>query len=239
MKNLQAFLLCAAIAIAPTAALAQMSPAPMMPMATAAPTEAPSTAAEQAFYKLASTTLMKRYPTPASAEKAGWFRFNNEDRTGAISYINPAYFNSPDAQHPQQLWYDVNGRLLGADFSQLVASQPNGPTLFGLLPARFGKVPLHIHWGRKLADGTIDYGLFVRASDFTAAGLDPLKATPADLVKLGKVKSAAEVAFVFSDLNNYDATMWLIPNPAGQFADKNPNVKPSANQGKSPTERQT
>jgi hypothetical protein len=33
--------------------------------------------------------------------------------------------------------------------------------------------------------------------------------------------------------------MWLIPNPSGQFADLNPNVKPSPNQGKAPVERQT
>jgi hypothetical protein len=238
MKALRTFLLCAAIAGAPSLAAAQ-SAAPMMPMATAAPAQIPMTAAEQTFYQLASSTLAKLYPTPAAAEKGGWIRFNNEDRSGAISYVNPAYFDSPDAQHPQQLWYDVNGRLLGADFSQLVATHPNGPTLFGILPARFSKTPLHIHYVAKRADGTLDYGLFVRASDFTAAGLDPTKATAADLVKLGKVKSAADVAFVFSDLNNYDATIWLIPNPAGQFADTNPNVKPSPNQGKAATERQT
>jgi hypothetical protein len=238
MKAIRTFLVCAAIAAAPSLAAAQ-SAAPMMPMATAAPAQTPLTAAEQAFYQLASSTLEKLYPTPAAAEKGGWIRFNNEDRSGAISYVNPAYFDSPDAQHPQQLWYDVHGRLLGADFSQLVATHPNGPALFGILPARFSKVPLHIHSVVKRPDGTLDYGLFVRAADFTAAGLDPTKATAADLVKLGKMKSAADVAFVFSDLNNYDATIWLIPNPAGQFADTNPNVKPSPNQGKSPTERQT
>lgn len=227
---------------APAAMVAQMSPAPMMasamPMASAAPAQIPLTAAEQTLYQNA-LPLLKLYPTPAAAEKAGWFRFNNEDRSGAISYVNPAYFTSPDALHPQQLWYDANGRLMGVDFSQLVAAAPNGPTLFGILPARFDKVPLHIHYGMKLANGTIDYGLFVRASDFTAAGLDPTKATAADLVKLGKVKSVSDVAFVFSDLSNWDATMWLIPNPAGQFAEKNPTVLPSANQGKMPSERQT
>ena len=59
------------------------------------------------------------------------------------------------------------------------------------------------------------------------------------LVKLGKVKRASDVKFVFANLNNWDAMMWLIPNPAGQFEDKNPLVKPSANQGKMPSERRT
>ena len=234
MKRIHALLLCATIAAAtPGIAAAQSA----MPMAKAVPAQLPMTATERSFYLLASSRLAKLYPKPAAAEKAGWIRFNNADRTGAISYVNPAYFDSPDAQHPQQLWYDVHGRLLGADFSQLVATHPNGPTLAGISPARFGKVPLHIHYVAKRADGTLDYGLFVRASEFTAAGLDPTKARAADLVKLGKVKAASDVAFVFSDLNNYDATMWLIPNPAGQFADANPNVKPSAMQGKAPTER--
>jgi hypothetical protein len=175
----------------------------------------------------------------SGGQKAGYFRFNNEDRSGAISYENPKYFDTPDPSHPQQLWYDVNGRLLGGDWSQTVAAAPNGPTLFGLSPARFHKIPLHVHYGVKRADGTIDYGLFVRAADFTAAGLDPLHPTAADLVKLGKVTAADQVAFVFALLNNYDAQMWVIPNPNGQFADLNPNVKPSPNQGKAPAERQT
>ena len=106
-------------------------------------------------------------------------------------------------------------------------------------PARFHKIPLHVHYGAKRADGSIDYGLFVRASDFVAAGLDPLHPTAADLVKLGKVASADQVAFVFALLNNYDAQMWVIPNAAGQFADLNPAVTPSPDQGKAPAERRT
>ena len=148
---------------------------------------------------------------------------------------NPKYFDSPDAGHPQQLWYDVNGKLLGGDWSQTVASSPNGPTLFGLSPSRFHKIPLHIHYGAKRADGSIDYGLFVRASDFTAAGLDPLHPTAADLVKLGKVTSADKVAFVFALLNNYDAQMWVIPNATGQFADLNPGDQTVTEPGQSRT----
>lgn len=239
MKRMRALLLAAALLAAPAVAGAQMmTPAPMAMPATA-PTQAPMTAAEQTFYTTASAAVTKLYPNPAAAEKAGYFRFNNEDKSGAISWENPKYFDSPDAGHPQQLWYDVNGRLLGGDWSQTVAASPSGPTLFGLSASRFHKIPLHIHYGAKRADGTIDYGLFVRASDFTAAGLDPLHPTAADLVKLGKVASADKVAFVFALLNNYDAQMWVIPNAAGQFADLNPAIAPSPNQGKAAPERQT
>jgi hypothetical protein len=235
MKRCRALLLCAALAVAPSVAGAQMA----MPTATPPPAQAPMTPAEQSFYAQASATLQKLYPTPAAAAKAGYFRYNNEDRSGAISYENPKFFETPDVEHPQQLWYDVNGRLLGGDFSQLVASHPDGPTLFGLSAARFHKIPLHVHYAVKRPDGSIDYGLYVRAADFTAAGLDALHPTPADLVKLGKVTSPDQVVFVFALLNNWDAQMWLIPNPSGQFADLNPDVKPSPNQGKAPVERQT
>ena len=162
MKRPRALLLCAVLAIAPAAAGAQMSAPP--------PAQAPMTAAERTVYAQASTMLRRLYPNPAAAAKAGYFRYTNEDRSGAISYENPKYFETPNVEHPQQLWYAVNGRLLGADFSQLVASHPNGPTLFGLSPSRFHKVPLHIHYTAKRPDGSIDYGLYVPAADFTAAG---------------------------------------------------------------------
>jgi hypothetical protein len=227
MDRFRALALLATAAFAPSVAGAQTPP------------QAPLTPAERRFYATASTALRTRYPTPAAAERGGWFRYNNEDETGAISYMNPAYFNSPDPAHPQQLWYDVHGRLLGADFSQTVAAHPAGPTLFGISSARFHEIPLHVHYGIIHPSGTIEYGVYVAADDFTAAGLDPLHPTKADLVKLGKVKSVDDVAFVFANLNNWDAEIWVIPNPAGQFADANPNVKPSPSQGVSPSERRT
>jgi len=235
MTYARSLFLALAIAMVPPAAGAQMA----MPMAPASPpAQAPLTAAEQQFAMTASATIRKLYPTPAAAEAAGYFRYNNEDDSGAISYENPLYFNTPDPAHPQQLWFDVNGRVLGGDWSQTVAASPAGPTLFGLGPSRFHKIPLHIHYGVRRPDGTIQYGVFVRAADFTAAGLDPLHPTPADLVKLGKVASVDQVAFVFAMQNNWDAQMWVIPNASGPFADLNPAVKPSPQQGKEPAEKQ-
>ena len=201
-----------------------------MSMPTARPTAAPLNAAEASFYERASAALQRLYPNPAAAEKAGYFRFSNEDNTGAISYVDTNYFNTPEVSHPQQLWYDVKGRLLGGDFSQTVAAHPE-PTLFDLQRVRFHHVPLHVHFGLKSADGSIRYGLYVSAAAYTASGGDPLHPTAEGLVKMGKAASPGQVAFVFALVENWDAQMWLIPNPAGQFADANPNVKPSATQG--------
>jgi hypothetical protein len=55
---------------------------------TPAPTPAALSAAEEKFIAAARTTLIARYPTPATAEKAGYVRYTNEDDTGAISYAN-------------------------------------------------------------------------------------------------------------------------------------------------------
>lgn len=230
-RTLLGTLLGLTIAAMPLGALAA-DPMPMAPMNTspAAARTAPLTPAESTFAAGATSTLTRLYATTAVAEKAGYARYTNEDRSGAISYVNPKNIPS-DISHPAQLWYDVNGRLIGADYSQNVADAPNGPTLFGLSAARFHKIPLHVHYVTRAADGKLTYGLFIPADAFRAAGGDPEHPTAADLVKMGKVPSADHVALVVAITNNWDAQVWVVPNPDGQFADNNPNVKPSANQG--------
>jgi hypothetical protein len=46
-------------------------------------------------------------------------------------------------------------------------------------------------------------------------------------VKVGAVDSPERVATVFLFPHIWDVTIWVLPNPDGPFADKNPNVKPS------------
>ena len=83
--------------------------------------------AETTFVKSVQADLMKRFPTAAAAEKAGFFRYTNEDNTGAISYTN-GQWQSTDKRKPTQLWYDVdlhtkrggNGRLHRQRRSELV-----------------------------------------------------------------------------------------------------------------------
>ncbi len=69
-----------------------------------APAKLPDTPvrAEVQFVNSIQADLMKRFPTAADAEKAGYFRYTTEDNTGAISYANLAW-QSVDAKHPSQL----------------------------------------------------------------------------------------------------------------------------------------
>jgi hypothetical protein len=190
---------------------------------------------EVSFVGSVTKDLNARFATPADAEKAGYFRYNNEDKTGAISYANLQWNSAADPAHPQpsQLWYDVKGHLLGADFSVPLTDQ-NGaapPKLWGLDPGRWSKFKhAHVHY---ILNGTSDaaYGHAVRATDFTKNGGDLNDPSAAPLVKMGKVKSAADVAKVFTFPAQWDVEVWVTPNPLGAFAETDPLVKPSKNAG--------
>ena len=181
---------------------------------------------EIAFIRSIQKDLNARFATPAQAEKAGYFRYTNEDNTGAISYAN-LQWQSSDPQHPSQLWYDVHGNLLGADFSILRHASTKAPSLWGVNPARWEKIPAHVHW--VLVGPNDAYGHATSTKKFAAAGGNLANPQAATVVKLGKVKNAAQVRYVFLLPAIWDIDVWVKHNPNGAFADKNPLVIPSAN----------
>jgi hypothetical protein len=209
----------AALLLAPRFAFAA-DPAP-------APTPATLSPAEQRFVHDASAALAKEYPTPAAAEAAGYVRYTNEDETGAISYENSAHWNSTSIDAPSQLWYDVKGRLIGADYSVLFADHPAPPSLFGISPTRFFPENAHVHFVIRNPDGSLTYSRAIGFRKYAATGLDAMHPTAAGLVKAGAVASPDRVATVFLFPHIWDVTVWVVPNPAGAFADANPDVKPS------------
>lgn len=195
---------------------------------TAKPSGKPA-GSEVAFVQKVSADLNARFATSADAEKAGFFRYNNEDETGAISYTN-LHWDSSDGQ-PSQLWYDVHGKLLGADYSIPLngSNSASAPNLWGVNPQRWDKFGrAHVHYILKNADGSLKYGLAVSGKAFTGAGGDLSNPQAATLVKLGKAPNAAQVATVFTFPAQWDLELWVTPNPSGAFADKNPLVHPSA-----------
>lgn len=190
---------------------------------------------EVAFVQQVTKDLNARFATPADAEKAGYFRYNNEDKTGAISYANLQWNSAADQANPlpSQLWYDVKGHLLGADFSVPLTDQNSAasPKLWGLDSGRWFKFKhAHVHY---VLQGMTDaaYGHAVRAADFIKNGGSLEAPTAEPLVKMGKVKSADQVVKVFTFPAQWDVEVWVTPNPKGAFADANPLVKPSKNAG--------
>jgi hypothetical protein len=183
--------------------------------------------AEVRFVQSIQQDLVHRFPSAADAEKAGYVRYTYEDYTGAISYANRQWQSDP--QHPSQLWYDVNGNLLGADFSILKSTSAQPPHLWGINPARWVSFRPHIHYiATDPKTGNPVYG-GLRLQKFTGAGGDPDHPTADVLVKAGVVKDASAVQTVFLFPAIWDLIVWVKPNPNGAFADKNPNVIPTKN----------
>lgn len=210
-----AYALLAAVAL--TAAVAS---ADQNPTKTGKPS--PS---ESAFVASMQSDLMARFPTAADAERAGYFRYTNEDNTGAISYAN-LNWQSTDPKHPSQLWYDTNGALLGADFSVLTSNTPARPSLWGVDPGRWYEFDAHIHWvARDPSTGKLTYDHYASDSAFVKAGGNLNDPTAATLVAMKKVPNAKDVVKVFLFPSVWDLIVWVKPNPNGAFAEKNPDVK--------------
>ena len=194
------------------------------PTATLSPV---ATGSEAVFVKGIQKDLMARFPTAADAEKAGYFRYTNEDEDGAISYAN-LHWQSGDPQHPSQLWYDVHGNLLGADFSVEQSTSPAPPSLWGVNYRRWISFREHVHYILTGPGGKEIYGA-TSAKKFLQAGGNVDDPQAATLVKMGIAKDVAQVKRVFLFPSVWDLIVWVKPNPDGAFADKNPLVIPSAN----------
>ncbi len=186
----------------------------------------PTNATENAFVSSIQADLMKRFPTAADAEKAGYVRYTEEDDTGAISYADMQWV-STDIRHPSQLWYDKNGQLLGADYSVLYSPGAARPTLWGINPGRWVEFDGHIHWVTKdPATGKFTYDQWAWDKKFAAAGGDLDHPSAQTLVAMKKVSGNANVVTIFHFPAVWDLIVWVKPNPKGAFANKNPTVKP-------------
>jgi hypothetical protein len=216
--KLASILAVCACFLAPAVALSDSTPPAPAPTPTL-----PELASENRFVNAVTADLQSRFATTAQAAAAGYFRYNNEDKTGAISWVNTSYWTS-DPKHPGQLWYDVNGRLIGADFT--VPKTDNPPILWGVSALRWLTQEQHVHFGVKQPDGSIKFGGYGENSA-AKIGADLAKPTPDDVVKLGRAQTVSQVAFVFPFPAIWDLQVWLVPNPSGPFAEYNPNVKPS------------
>jgi hypothetical protein len=175
--------------------------------------------AEQAFVAARARELRGLYPTTAAARRSGYFRYTDEDPAGIIAYANLHW--QSDEHHPSQLWYDVTGRLIGADFSRRVADRAKRPRQWGLAPARWTHFIEHVHFGTR--SGSIRYGA-VYVDRYREAGGDPRHPTAHPIVRLGFAKDDRDVRFVFYFPELWVASVWLVPNPLGAFADTNPSV---------------
>lgn len=201
------------------------------PLSAAEKLSGKPTAAEQPFVAAVSADLGARFATPDAARRAGYVRFTDEDNTGAISYANRQWTSS-DPQHPSQLWYDRNGRLLGADFSVLQADSAQAPHKWGVEPSRWIKFGQHIHYGLVGANGTTTYGgIGPKTLASKAPGASMSHPAASMLVAAGYAKNISQVRFIFEFPAIWDLEVWVLHNPNGAFAEYNPDVKPGKGSG--------
>ncbi len=193
--------------------------------ASPAPPDKP-TPREQPFVTSVAKDLQHRFANSGEAQRAGYTRYTDEDNTGAISYASRKW--SSDSKHPSQLWYDVRGNLLGADFSVLKADSPKAPNLWHIDPRRWQYFPAHIHYIIRNADGSLKYGA-TSVAKFVRAGGNILQPQADVLIKAKVIKNGDDVRTVFLFPELWDLIVWVKPNPSGAFAEKNPNVVPSKN----------
>jgi hypothetical protein len=174
----------------------------------------PLTQSEQQFVDKVKADLMQRYPHVTDAEKAGYVRYTGVDDTGAISYANRQWNSDPT--HPSQLWYDVSGNVMGADFS---VPRPHGearPVLWGIDPGRWYEFNGHVHFVLKdPATGKMLYDQWIWNDDFTAAGGSLSNPSPATVVQVGKAASAGDVQTIFEFPTQWDLVVWFRPHSVG------------------------
>jgi hypothetical protein len=190
--------------------------------------EGPESPTEKKFVLGIQQDLTKRFPSAASAERAGYVRYTGVDDTGAISYAN-CQWTSRDPKHPSQLWYDRRGALLGADYSVPIASNPSRPQLWGVNPARWIQLRGHEHWVvRDPRTGALVYWKWMPDAKFAAGGGNVNNPSAQTLVAMHKVAHTNDVVHLFHFPAVWDLTVWAKPNPNGAFAEKNPTVSLSA-----------
>ncbi len=219
VTNHAIIVLCIALAVSAPGRAAAPTPTPAptpAPVPTAAP---PETASEQQFVSSVSKDLQNRFGSTSQAAAAGYFRYTDEDQTGAISWVNTSDWQS-DPQRPSQLRYDASGRLIGADFSVLQSGSQARPTVWGIAPARWIDFsPGHIHFAIKTPSGLQYGGAGDKSVAKVGGSLD--HPTAADVVKIGTLagwkrlgipapKTAADVAFAFAF-----PAVWVSPGVAG------------------------
>ena len=175
----------------------------------------PLSRSEAQFLASVQRDLSARFSHVSDAEKAGYVRYTGVDDTGAISYANQQWTSDPT--HPSQLWYDVNGNLMGADFSVPRPNEEPRPQIWGINPGRWYEFNGHIHFVVKQPDGKMLYDQWIWNKDFLAAGGSLTNPSPQTVVKLGRAPNSTSVTTIFEFPTLWDLIVWVKPNAKGPF----------------------
>jgi len=202
------------------AAIALTLAAPPAAGAAAAPANR-ANATEAPFISKLTASLMARYPTTNAAVKGGYFQLTPLDQDNTAIYFNGTYTNV-DPMHPNFLWYDRHGKLVGLDYEYAMSKWPKIPTTseYPVLAARWTVIRAHMHFAYRMGSGPmVMHGAHLRPNitrnPVTAAQLQADHLLPA----------GAKLQWADYHPKCWDLGFWLVSNPLGAFAEKNPLVK--------------
>lgn len=190
--------------------------------ANATATSSPLTGDEKAFVATASSQLQGRYPNTATAKSGGYsLLYDTIDSDNTYNWTNFDFTHVAPGR-PNFLWYDRQGHLAGADWELPKSEYPAVPHLaaYPVQSTRWVLIREHVHFAYTLT-GKSYYGVAkaapgLRQDHITA---DQLRASGA------KLPIGATLLWAMYHPAVWDLAMWLVPNPSGAFAEKNPNVK--------------
>lgn len=180
---------------------------------------ATTSTAESQFVSQTSATLLSLYPTAASATAHGYTKMTELGTDNTMIYTNFEYQNI-SLEHPNFLWYDRNGKLAGVDYEFPVSVWPQPPLAqYPVAKSKWVTIPEHVHFSYSLAGATVMHGARVRPN------LKPGPITLAELQADNLVPAGATLLWATYHPTCWDLGFWVVPNPLGPFADKNPLVK--------------
>lgn len=179
-----------------------------------------ATPAEAAFVARVAKTLLAKYPTSADAERAGYHQTTGIDEDGTAIYFDGT-FSRVDTLHPNFLWYDRHGKLVGLDYEYPQSAYPKPPvSRFPAQANRWTVVPEHNHFAYRIGTGPVQmHG--TRAFP----NLRKERITAADLAADRVLPPGATLVWAYHHPTCWDLGFWLVPNPNGPFAEANPLVK--------------
>lgn len=176
-------------------------------------------AAESKYIAGVSKSLDAAYPTASAATANGYTQLTKLESDGTMIFATMKY-DGIDATHPNFLWYDRGGKLVGLDYEYPKSAYPKPPTTFPVAASRWVTIPQHVHFAYRIGDGPI-----VRRGARAQANLTGGSITADELRADGLLPKGATLLWADFHPTCWDLGFWTVPNPNGAFADLDPLVK--------------
>lgn len=171
------------------------------------------------FIAMVRPPLTERVGTIPLAQAAGYSQMTQLGSDGTAIYFDHT-FDGVDPLHPNFLWFDKHGNLVGVDYEVPTTKypEPPGAPLFSVRRSRWTIVPAHVHIAYKEA------GVLMLKEGDAQLNLLGDNVTPDTLTADGLLPAGDRLLWFSFHPRSWDLGLWLTHNPLGASADYNPWV---------------